>query len=204
MNNSSNAQAGSWYLSGSTTSVDDETSAADGTGNVWSAVTAGALLQYGGWINRVAGTGNAWWGCEIADSGKNHLAWCPINSGIFDGPGPTGWNFYENSMTVPANGAYVRFYAEIHGGNDADTSLTTAYFDTAVLSTSASLWSQAFTYDSFGNITKNATVGISFTPGYSTAKNQFTSLSGVTPTYDGRGDLTYDGTHNYGWISMAK
>ncbi len=107
-------------------------------------------------------------------------------------------------MTVPANGAYVRFYAEIHGGNDADTSLTTAYFDTAVLSTSASLWSQAFTYDSFGNITKNATVGISFTPGYSTAKNQFTSLSGVTPTYDGRGDLTYDGTHNYGWNLHGK
>jgi RHS repeat-associated protein len=65
-------------------------------------------------------------------------------------------------------------------------------------------WNQTFAYDAFGNITKNATVGITFTPGYSSTTNQFTSLPGVTPTYDTDGRLTADGTHTYTWDAESK
>jgi len=65
-------------------------------------------------------------------------------------------------------------------------------------------WNQTFSYDTFGNITKNATVGTTFLPGYSTATNQFTSLPGVTPTYDTDGRLTYDGTNHYTWDAESK
>jgi RHS repeat-associated protein len=67
-----------------------------------------------------------------------------------------------------------------------------------------SAWNETFGYDAFGNVTKNATVGISFTPGYSPTTNQFTSLPGVTPTYDTDGRLTYDGTHNYAWDAESE
>jgi RHS repeat-associated protein len=67
-----------------------------------------------------------------------------------------------------------------------------------------SAWNETFSYDAFGNITKNATVGTSFTPGYSPTTNQFTSLPGITPTYDTDGRLTYDGTHNYAWDAESK
>ncbi len=66
------------------------------------------------------------------------------------------------------------------------------------------VWNQTFTYDAFGNITKNATVGGTFTPTYSETTNQIFSLPGITPTYDADGRLTYDGSHNYGWDAESK
>ena len=67
-----------------------------------------------------------------------------------------------------------------------------------------SLWNQTFSYDAFGNINKSATIGISFTPGYSATTNQFTSLPGITPTYDVDGRLTYDGANHYTWDVDSK
>ncbi len=67
------------------------------------------------------------------------------------------------------------------------------------------IWQQTFTYDAFGNITKNSTLGIGlFQPGYSTTTNQLTSLPGVTPTYDTDGRLTYDGAYTYSWDADSK
>ena len=200
VNNSSNAQAGSWYLSGSTTTLDDETSAMDGSGNVWGAVTPGSVLYYGGWISRIGGTGNIWYSCEVVDTNHNLVAWCPW-AGLADGMGGAGWNFYENSFTVPTNGAYVRFYAEIHGGNDADTSLTTAYFDTATITSTSATWQQTFSYDPFGNISKSGTS--SFQPTYATATNQFT-ISGGNVHYDANGNQLTDnlGT-TYSWSPLG-
>jgi RHS repeat-associated protein len=145
------------------------------------------VLHYGGWIERVgAGTGNAWWTCEVVDTNHSHIGWCPV-AGLTDGSGGTSWGYYENSYTVPAGGAYARFYAEIHGGGDSDHTSTTAYFDTATFSSTASTWQQTFSYDPFGNITK--TGNSSFQPSYSTTTNQITT-TGVH--YDQNGNLLTD------------
>ena len=65
-------------------------------------------------------------------------------------------------------------------------------------------WNQTFTYDAFGNITKNATVGTTFTPTYSPSTNWITNLPGCTPTTDADGRMTYDCVHNYGWDVEGK
>lgn len=68
-------------------------------------------------------------------------------------------------------------------------------------------WDQNFTYDAFGNITKNVPnggTGITFLPTYDPSKNWITALPGVTPTTDANGQMTYDGTHNYTWDAEGK
>ena len=71
----------------------------------------------------------------------------------------------------------------------------------------SSIWNQQFSYDAFGNITKTVpmgSTGIAFQPTYSSSTNWMTALSGITPTYDNNGQLTYDGTHNYTWDAEGK
>ncbi|HEX3353519.1 MAG TPA: RHS repeat-associated core domain-containing protein [Terriglobales bacterium] len=63
-------------------------------------------------------------------------------------------------------------------------------------------WQQNFSFDPFGNITKTVPsggTGLSFVPTYSTGTNRYQSLPGFTPTYNGSGNLTADGTHTYSW-----
>ena len=67
------------------------------------------------------------------DSNHNGLAWCGFSGGVGDGSGGTNWQFYQGQVTVPSNGAYVTFYAEVHGWSDTDTTMTTGYFDSAFL-----------------------------------------------------------------------
>jgi len=73
------------------------------------------------------------------------------------------------------------------------------YDDLQRVTTSAcnAVWSQTFSYDVFGNITKSGSSA--FTPGYSSSTNRFTSLPGITPTYDGNGNLTTDNLNTYTW-----
>jgi RHS repeat-associated protein len=66
----------------------------------------------------------------------------------------------------------------------------------------ATKWQQNFSYDAFGNIKKavpTGGTGVAFDPNYSAITNRYTSLPGVTPTYDTNGNLTSDGTHTYSW-----
>jgi YD repeat-containing protein len=60
-----------------------------------------------------------------------------------------------------------------------------------------SIWSQTFSADAFGNLTKSGT--ISFQPTYSTSTNRVTKVGNVTPGYDANGNLTSDGVHTYTW-----
>jgi len=60
-------------------------------------------------------------------------------------------------------------------------------------------WSQNFTYDPFGNITKTVPggdAGQAWNPGYNQSNNQYT-LTGTN--YDASGDLLADTFHNYSW-----
>jgi RHS repeat-associated protein len=60
-----------------------------------------------------------------------------------------------------------------------------------------SKWSQLFTFDPFGNISKSGTG--TFSPTYSTATNQFTAIPGVTVSYDQNGNLLTDNLNTYTW-----
>ena len=66
-----------------------------------------------------------------------------------------------------------------------------------------SVWSQSFTADPFGNLTKSGT--ITFDPSYVTSgganNNQVTKVGSVTPGYDKNGNLTSDGINSYSWDS---
>jgi hypothetical protein len=77
------------------------------------------------------------------------------------------------------------------------------YDDLQRLSTAncGALWSQNFTYDSFGNITK--TGSSAFTPGYSVTQNQFTSIPGASVSYDANGNLLTDNLNTYTWDAYS-
>jgi RHS repeat-associated protein len=59
-----------------------------------------------------------------------------------------------------------------------------------------SVWSQTFSYDTFGNITKSGST--SWMPGYNQATNRYT-LGGSS--YDAEGNLLTDTFHTYGWTA---
>lgn len=66
---------------------------------------------------------------------------------------------------------------------------------------SSPAWSQTFTYDAFGNISKSGS--ISFLPGYTFSNgaitNQFNSITGVSVAYDKNGNLLTDNLNTYTW-----
>ena len=198
VNNAANAEAGSWYMSGSSTG---ETAAiATPNGTSWQSVTPGEVVYYGGWIKRVAGTGNLSWGCGVVDSNYNLLAWCP-SAGTFDSSGGTAWQFYQQQITIPANGAHLQFWGEVHCCGDTDTSSTTGYFDSAFLE-GTPVWGQTFSYDAFGNIVKSGSS--SFQATYSPSTNRMATIAGSTPTYDMDGNVTNDFLHSYTWDSAGR
>ena len=64
-------------------------------------------------------------------------------------------------------------------------------------------WSQTFTYDAFGNVSKTGT--ISFQPTYSYLTNQMTQIGSSTPTYDADGNVLTDITaHTYAWDANGR
>lgn len=62
-----------------------------------------------------------------------------------------------------------------------------------------SIWSQTFSLDPFGNLSKSGT--ISFQPTYNTWTNQVTKVGGVAPSYDADGNTTSDTVNTYSWDS---
>jgi len=64
---------------------------------------------------------------------------------------------------------------------------------------STNIWSQNFSYDAFGNITKSGS--ISWIPGYNTTTNQY-ALGGSS--YDANGNLTNDTFNKYTWDANGK
>lgn len=60
-----------------------------------------------------------------------------------------------------------------------------------------SVWSQTFTYDAFGNISKSGSA--TFAASYNPATNRISSVGGFTPTYDANGNTLAGTTHTYTW-----
>jgi len=65
-----------------------------------------------------------------------------------------------------------------------------------------SVWSQAFSYDAFGNINKSGT--ISFQATYSYLTNRMTEIGSSTPTYDANGNVTNDFLNTYAWDASGR
>ncbi len=65
-----------------------------------------------------------------------------------------------------------------------------------------SVWSQTFSYDAFGNLSKSGTS--SFQPTYSYQTNHMTQIGSSTPTYDGNGNVTNDFLHTYAWDAASR
>jgi RHS repeat-associated protein len=68
-------------------------------------------------------------------------------------------------------------------------------------------WNQTFSYDAVGNITKTATAGISFTPGYDITTNRINSSPFTYDISNGttnNGNLKTDNNHTYAWDTAGK
>ena len=63
-------------------------------------------------------------------------------------------------------------------------------------------WSQTFSYDAFGNLSKSGTS--SFQPTYSYLTNRMTQIGSSTPTYDANGNVTNDFLHTYTWDAAGR
>lgn len=93
--------------------------------------------------------------------------------------------------------------------NAADSQTCNYLYDDVSRISSANcgtLWTQNFTYDPFGNITKTVPTGsngLTFAPIY-TATNQFYSIPGVSVKYDANGDLLTDNLNTYTWDAYGK
>ncbi len=63
-------------------------------------------------------------------------------------------------------------------------------------------WSQTFSYDAFGNISKFGS--ISFQPTYNPQTNRMTRIGSSTPTYDNNGKVLNDTAHAYTWDANGR
>jgi RHS repeat-associated protein len=93
--------------------------------------------------------------------------------------------------------------------NSADTQNCAFTHDDLSRLTSANcgaIWSQTFSYDAFGNISKSGTS--QFLPIYKdtsgNTSNRFVSIPGTTVSYDVNGNVLSDGSHTYTWDSDNK
>jgi len=118
----------------------------------------------------------------------------------------TGYSFSVNSqtdggaLTWNANGTLnqLKITDGITGTTDSQT-CNYLYDDFQRLSSAncGALWTQNFTYDPFGNITKSGSSA--FDPTYSPTQNQFTTIPGRNVSYDGAGNLLTDNLNTYTW-----
>jgi RHS repeat-associated protein len=65
-----------------------------------------------------------------------------------------------------------------------------------------STFSDTYTYDAFGNLTKSGTE--TFNASYNSATNQMTSIGGQTPTYDANGNVKNDFLNSYSWDAYGR
>ena len=99
----------------------------------------------------------------------------------------------SGSLTWNANGTLKQlFVSDAFNAGDNQT-CNYAYDDLARLTSvnCGTPWSQTFTYDVFGNLTKSG----SWAPGYTPATNRYAGA----PTYDTNGNLLTDTFHTYKW-----
>jgi RHS repeat-associated protein len=85
----------------------------------------------------------------------------------------------------------------LYSGGNQSCSYTHDDMSRVASANCGSPWSQTFSYDAFGNISKSGT--ISFQPTYSYLTNRMTQIGSSTPTYDANGNVLNDTAHTYLW-----
>ena len=125
-----------------------------------------------------------------------------------------GSNNENGTLTWSPNGT-LKTLAIVDPWTSADNQTCNyAYDDLARLTSAncATAWSQTFTYDPFGNISKSGSSSFQagYTPASGPPNNRIQSLPGCTPVwnpatnYDAMGNLLYDCTHHYTWDSDGR
>jgi RHS repeat-associated protein len=111
------------------------------------------------------------------------------------------------NLTWNANGTLQQL-AITDGLNTANSQTCNHGYDDLARAASVNCgapWSQTFSLDPFGNLSKSGTSN--FAAGYvltgGGTNNRIQSLPGVTVTYDANGNLTSDGTHSHSWDSSG-
>ncbi len=102
------------------------------------------------------------------------------------------------NLTWNANGT-LQTLAITDPLNSANSQTCSYGYDDLVRISSAgcgATWSQTFSFDPFGNISKSGTG--TFQPTYNTM-NRYQTLPGFTPSYDANGNLLNDSFHQYTW-----
>jgi RHS repeat-associated protein len=91
--------------------------------------------------------------------------------------------------------------------NTANTQTCNYGYDDLVRIASANCgtaWSQTFSFDPFGNITKNGSISWACATCYDTTKNRYNSTLSPSINYDNNGNLTNDTFHTYTWDAEGK
>jgi hypothetical protein len=169
--------------------------------------------------------GEGRWKSVAAASGPNPISTTGYNAasqitGITYGSTDTDEFTYDNALrmnnytftlngsseiSVPtwnANGTLRTLAITQDPFNASNVQTCTYAYDDLARITSANCgtpWSQTFSYDPFGNITKSGSV--SWQPGYNQSTNHY---SLVGNTYDADGNLTNDSFHAYAWDSNGR
>lgn len=114
----------------------------------------------------------------------------------------------QGTLTWNSNGT-LQTLAIGDGSNSSGTQTCTYSHDdlgrmssvNCVNSSNTNVWGQTFSYDPFGNVTKQVptgATGIAWMPGYNSSTNRYT-LSGTS--YDANGNVLKDTFHTYTWDS---
>ena len=122
----------------------------------------------------------------------------------------TQYKFSVNSQLLTGNltwnaNSTLHTQAITDALNSTDTQTCNYLYDDLTRIASAncgSVWSQTFSYDIFGNISKSGSA--SFAASYNPATNRISTVGGFTPTYDANGNTLTDPAHTYGWDSQGK
>jgi RHS repeat-associated protein len=118
-----------------------------------------------------------------------------------------GSNYDKGEMHWNANGTLGSFTITDTVPTTQDTQTCTYGHDEFVriasvncVNGSTTKWTQSFTYDVFGNISKASSgPGITFQSQFNLSSNWLTMVSSTTTHSDPNGRLTYDSYHNYTW-----
>jgi RHS repeat-associated protein len=99
----------------------------------------------------------------------------------------------------PSTGALSTLKVTDGWNSAASETCNYGYNDMAQVTSVAcgSLWSQTFSTDAYGNLSKSGS--LTFSPGYDPTTNRYTSL--LNAKYDNNGNLTNDGTNGYSFDS---
>ena len=109
----------------------------------------------------------------------------------------------ENSIRYSINGSSEIGNLTWNGNGSLKTLAITDPFNAGDAQTCSancgSVWSQTFTYDSFGNVTKSGS--IAWQPGFTPSTNRY-ALGGTS--YDANGNLLNDSFHTYTWNASSR